>query len=149
VPIQSTSTRLLKMMNRHNHAEEIGSFMHEVRAANRRAVLRTDLIVGWPTETEEERLASLDFAGQHFDEIAAYAIELSPDLPAWKYQDKAFSSEELSQILAQSREYLKAYNVVVHSGQQDDSSMFTAEEMRKKLREKKWSQPMRGEKALT
>ena len=139
VPIQSTSPRLLKMMNRQDHTAEIGSFMTSVRNANRRAVLRTDLIVGWPTETEQERRASLDFAGSHFDEIATYSIELSPDLPAWKFQDKAFSSEESARILAESREYLKRFNVVVHSGQQDDSSMITAEQMRKKLREERGS----------
>ena len=139
VPIQSTSTRLLKMMNRRNHSEQVGSFMRKVRAENRRAVLRTDLILGWPTETPEERRASLDFAGQHFDEIASYTIELSPDLPAWKYQDQAFPAEELSQILVESRNYLNAnYPVIVHSGQQDDSSMVAAEEKRKKLREAKW-----------
>ncbi|HTY70239.1 MAG TPA: radical SAM protein [Alphaproteobacteria bacterium] len=137
IPIQSTSTRLLKMMNRQNHTEEVGPFMRAVREANRRAVLRTDLIVGWPTETKEERLASLDFAGEHFDEIATYTIELSPDLPAWKYQDKAFSSAELRAILTESREYLKRFNVVAHSGQQDDSAMASAEEKRKQLRARK------------
>lgn len=139
VPIQTTSPRLLKMMNRQDHTEEVGSFMSAVRAANRRAILRTDLIVGWPTETPEERRASMDFAGQHFDEIAAYAIELSPDMPAWKYQDRAFSSEELSRIQAESRDYLRKFNIVVHSGQQDDNTMASAELMRKKLREEKVS----------
>jgi ribosomal protein S12 methylthiotransferase len=139
IPIQSTSTKLLGMMNRKNFSKEVGTFMSAVRAANRRAVLRTDLIVGWPTETEEERRASLDFAGRHFDEIAVYTIELSPDLPAWKYQDQAFSSEELARILAESRDFLKAYDVVVHSGQQDDNTMTSAEEKRKKLRMQKAS----------
>jgi len=137
VPIQSTSTRLLKMMNRQNHSDQVGSFMRAVRAANRRAVLRTDLIVGWPTETEEERYASLDFAGQHFDEVATYTIELSPDLPAWKYQDQAFSAAQLNVILTESRQYLQRYNVVAHSGQQDDSAMLVAEVKRKQLREQK------------
>lgn len=137
IPIQSTSTRLLKMMNRKNFTDEIGPFMSEVRAANRRAVLRTDLIVGWPTETPEERYASLDFAGRHFDEIATYTIELSPDLPAWKYQDKSFPQEELSKILVDSREFLKKYDVVAHSGQQDDSTMESAEQKRKQLRQAK------------
>lgn len=137
VPIQSTSTRLLQMMKRKNFTDKVGSFMRGVRAANRRAVLRTDLIVGWPTETPEERLASLDFAGAHFDEIATYTIELSPDLPAWKYQDQAFSTEELARILTESREYLKKYNVLAHSGQQDDSAMESAEQKRKQMREAK------------
>ena len=41
VPIQSTSTRLLKMMNCKNYSEQVGPFTAAVRAANRRAVLRT------------------------------------------------------------------------------------------------------------
>jgi tRNA A37 methylthiotransferase MiaB len=140
VPIQSTSSRLLAMMNRHNYADEVGSFMQAVRDSNRRAVLRTDLILGWPTETSEERQASLDFAGRHFDEVATYTIELSPDLPAWKYQDLAYSTDELAKILVESREYLKStYNVVAHSGQQDDSTMRDVEEARKRLRQQKWS----------
>lgn len=139
LPIQSTSTRLLKMMNRKNHSDVLGPFLKSVRAANTRVVLRTDLIIGWPTETPEERRASLDFAGQHFDEVALYTIELSPDLPAWKYQEQAFTNEQLEDIRRESREYLLSnYDIVVHSGQQDDSSMKSAEELRKRLREKKW-----------
>ncbi len=137
VPIQSTSTRLLKMMNRKNHTDKLGPFFKAVRAANRRAVLRSDLIVGWPTETPEERYASLEFAGSHFDEVATYIIELSPDLPAWKYQAQAFTPEQLAQILKESREYLKKFSIVAHSGQQDDNTMMNAEEARRKLRERK------------
>lgn len=139
-PIQSTSPRLLKMMNRRDHSDEVASFMDAVRAANRRAVLRTDLIIGWPTETPEERRASLDFAGRHFDEVATYTIELSEDLPAWKYKSQGYSEEELARILTESREYLKSnYQVVAHSGQQDDNTMREVEEARKRLRDQKWS----------
>lgn len=137
VPIQTTSTRLLGMMKRKNHSDVVAPFMTAVRAANRRAVLRTDLIIGWPTETDEERYASLDFAGKYFDEIATYTIELSPDLPAWKYQDKAFSPEKLAELLKESREYLEKFNVFAHSGQQDDNTMMSAEEKRRQLRERK------------
>lgn len=137
VPIQTTSTRLLEMMKRKNHSDVIAPFMTAVHAANRRAVLRTDLIVGWPTETDDERYASLDFAGRYFDEIATYTIELSPDLPAWKYVDQAFSPERLSEILQESREYLKKFNVFAHSGQQDDNTMMSAEQKRRQLRERK------------
>jgi len=124
-------------MNRKNFTDELGPFFSAVRAANRRAVLRTDLIVGWPTETEEERYASLDFAGGHFDEIATYTIELSPDLPAWKYQDQAFSPERLAEILKESREYLRRFDVFAHSGQQDDNTMMSAEQQRRNLRARK------------
>lgn len=135
-PIQSTSERIMKMMRRRELSEYVGPFMKEVRNSNPRAILRTDVIIGWPTETEEERINSLDFAGKHFDEIALYSIELHPDLPAWQYQKDAFSDDELENIRKESVKYLNEnYNVVVHSGQQDDNTMKKAEEKRKKLRQ--------------
>jgi ribosomal protein S12 methylthiotransferase len=136
VPIQSVSARVMKMMNRRELSQYVGPFMKEVRAVNTRAILRTDVIIGWPTETEEERLASLDFAGQHFDEVALYSIELHPDLPAWKYAADAFSPEELVRIRRESVAYMSdKYGIVVHSGQQEDNMMKDAEQKRMKLRE--------------
>ena len=82
-----TSDRIMKMMNRKNHAEIISPLLKKIKINNNRVVLRTDVIVGWPTETESERIASLDFAVEHFDEVAVYAIELHEDLPAWKYHE--------------------------------------------------------------
>ena len=107
----------MKMMNRKNHAEEISHNLKFIKKHNTRATLRTDVIVGWPTETSEERIASLDYAGEHFDEIAVYGIELSPDLPAWKYQEDALSPEELENVVAESKAYLEKYGVMTHSGQ--------------------------------
>ncbi|MBT5716408.1 MAG: hypothetical protein HOI70_05815 [Opitutae bacterium] len=109
--------------------------MNELRKVNPRAILRTDLIIGWPSETEEERIATLDFAGKHFDEIALYSIELSPDLPAWKFKDDAFSEKELDDIRKSSTDFLNSIypDLVVHSGQQDDNVMKTAEDKRMEL----------------
>ena len=143
MPVQSTSTRLLKMMNRKNHTATLEPFLQDLRAVNNRAVLRTDLIIGWPTETQEERTASLDFAGRNFDEIALYSIELHKDLPAWKYQDQALSETELEAVRRASREYLlENFDVVVHSGQQEDDAMANAEAMRRRLRDRKWAAPI-------
>lgn len=136
-PIQSMSPRILKMMNRKFHGYRVGDFMAAVRSVNNRIILRTDLIIGWPTESPQERFESLDFAGKYFDEVALYTIELSPDLPAWRYQDQAFNSEELKKIRLESIEYLESKypNLVVHSGQQDDNTMKTAEMKRIQLRQ--------------
>ena len=78
-----------------------------------------------------------DEIAEHFDEIAIYAIELSEDLPAWKYQKDAFSHEETLEIVNFSKNYLKDKDVVVHSGQQDDATMYEVEQKRKALRLKK------------
>jgi tRNA A37 methylthiotransferase MiaB len=135
-PVQTTSNRLLKMMNRKLHTGNMGDFLRDVRKKNTRVILRTDLIIGWPTETLEERISSLDFAGQYFDEVALYSIELSEDLPAWKYRKDAFSSSDLYKIHQESMSYmaLKYPKVVIHSGQQADNTMEAAEKKRIDLR---------------
>ena len=44
------------MMNRkYFDPEKVSSFMKKLRKENTRIVCRTDMIVGWPTETEKER----------------------------------------------------------------------------------------------
>jgi tRNA A37 methylthiotransferase MiaB len=139
MPIQSTSSRIMKMMRRKEYSNHNGPLLQDLRAVNNRAILRTDVIIGWPTETLEERIDSLTFAGTHFDEVALYTIELHPDRPAWKYKDKAFSETELSSIRKESVKFLDENfpEVVVHCGQQDDETMSKAEEKRKILRKKK------------
>ena len=87
----------------------------------------------------EERYASLDFAG-HISTRSPpiQTIELSPDLPAWKYKDQAcIPDEELALVLTEARNYLQRFNVVAHSGQQDDSAMAAAELKREQLRDQK------------
>ncbi len=135
IPIQSTSTRILKMMKRPNHKDLVEKFVKLVRSNNPRICFRSDLILGWPTETLEERIDSLDFAGALFDEVATYTIELNPDLPAWRYKDQAYSPDELKAILAFSKDYLAKFKILSHSGQQDDNTMALVEEQRKAMRE--------------
>jgi tRNA A37 methylthiotransferase MiaB len=127
------------MMRRPEYSEEIGSFISQVQDKNNRAVWRTDLIVGWPTETQDELDHSLAFAVKHFDEIATYAIELSPDLPAWKYQDKSFSREELNRRVAYSKQFITKHGKMAHCGQQDDSTMAEVEKQRLKMRQERLS----------
>ena len=123
------------MMRRPNNKDLVKEFVTKVKSNNPRICFRTDLIVGWPSETDEERISSLDFAGSLFDEVATYTIELHPDLPAWQYKDISYSQDQLNQILNFSKEYLKRYKVMSHSGQQDDASMEEVEKRRKALRE--------------
>ena len=141
LPIQTTSQRIMRMMKRQELSAYVGPFIEELRKKNQRSVLRTDLIICWPSETKTERLNSLNFAGKYFDEIALYTIELNKDLPAWKFKDDAYSIEEMDKIRFESRKYLeeKYPNVVVHSGQQDDDKMESAEKKRIALRKLKAS----------
>ena len=62
VPLQSGSSKVLHDMARRYSAEEYAATIQKLRAAIPRLALSTDVIVGFPGETEEDFTASLDLA---------------------------------------------------------------------------------------
>ncbi|MDR2576496.1 MAG: tRNA (N6-isopentenyl adenosine(37)-C2)-methylthiotransferase MiaB [Puniceicoccales bacterium] len=89
LPIQSGSNRVLRAMNRGYTREKILHILRQLRAQNPLIALSTDLIVGFPGETDE------DFAltEQLFDEIdfdMAFVFKFSPreGTPAAKFPNQ-------------------------------------------------------------
>src|SRR5579863_51810 len=60
LPVQSGSNRILSLMQRGYSIEDYYATVEAFRAAIPRLTLSTDMIVGFPTETEEDFQASLD-----------------------------------------------------------------------------------------
>ncbi|MDE6576423.1 MAG: tRNA (N(6)-L-threonylcarbamoyladenosine(37)-C(2))-methylthiotransferase MtaB [Opitutales bacterium] len=64
VPLQSGSDRILRKMRRHYNLEEARIFFEKAAATIPNVGLGTDIIVGFPGETEEDFQASVDFFEQ-------------------------------------------------------------------------------------
>ncbi len=62
ISLQSGSDSVLKKMNRHYSAKEYEELTINLRKAFKDATITTDILTGFPTETEEEFLETLEFA---------------------------------------------------------------------------------------
>lgn len=77
LPLQSGSSRILEKMNRRYDKERYLSLVEKLRTAMPELALSTDIIVGFPGETEEDFLETLDVVKKaHFD--SAFTFQYSP-----------------------------------------------------------------------
>ncbi|HNA50047.1 MAG TPA: tRNA (N6-isopentenyl adenosine(37)-C2)-methylthiotransferase MiaB, partial [Mycobacterium sp.] len=98
MPLQSGSDRVLKAMRRSYRAERYLGIIDRVRAAMPHAAITTDIIVGFPGETEEDFAATLDvvraarfsaaFTFQYSKRPGTPAAELDGQLPKTVVQER-------------------------------------------------------------
>jgi tRNA-2-methylthio-N6-dimethylallyladenosine synthase len=83
MPLQSGSDRVLRAMRRSYRAERFVSIIDRVRAAMPHAAITTDLIVGFPGETEEDFAATLDVVRRaRFSAAFTFQYSRRPGTPA-------------------------------------------------------------------
>jgi tRNA-2-methylthio-N6-dimethylallyladenosine synthase len=100
LPVQSGSTRVLEAMQRLYTREQYLERISWMRAAKREISITTDVIVGFPGETEaefEETLSLLDEVG--YDGIFGFKYSPRPNTPALVLED-AIADAEKSRRLA-------------------------------------------------
>jgi tRNA-2-methylthio-N6-dimethylallyladenosine synthase len=114
LPVQSGSDRILKAMNRSHGTESYLATIGKVRAARPDIALSGDFIVGFPGETEEDFLATL----QIVDEVryaSAYSFKYSPrpGTPAAMMEDqipREIMEERLQRLLERINDNRMAFN---------------------------------------
>lgn len=77
LPVQSGSDRVLRMMKRGHTAENYIKRIDRIRASHREISLTTDLIVGFPGETDNDFAETLKLA-EYCEYDAAYVFKYSP-----------------------------------------------------------------------
>lgn len=83
IPMQHANNRLLKKMNRRGTKEDALALISRIRELFPEAVLRTTMIVGFPSETEEEFEELLDFVKEvGWDRLGAFTYSKEEDTPA-------------------------------------------------------------------
>ncbi|GGG44783.1 tRNA-2-methylthio-N(6)-dimethylallyladenosine synthase [Kocuria dechangensis] len=104
MPLQSGSDRVLKEMRRSYRSTKFLGILDKVRARIPDAAITTDIIVGFPGETEEDFQATLDVvAASRFASAYTFQYSVRPGTPAGEMADqvpKAVVQERFERLVA-------------------------------------------------
>ncbi|MBL1078891.1 tRNA (N6-isopentenyl adenosine(37)-C2)-methylthiotransferase MiaB [Nocardia sp. 2] len=104
MPLQSGSDRVLKAMKRSYRKAKYLGIIEKVRAAMPHAAITTDIIVGFPGETEEDFQETLDVVRQaRFTSAYTFQYSIRPGTPAADMPDqlpKAVVQERYMRLIA-------------------------------------------------
>lgn len=83
IPIQHASDRILKLMGRRTNKADLTSIINKLRKEIPDIVLRTTLITGFPTETDEEHEELKEFLqNMKFDRLGVFTYSKEDNTPA-------------------------------------------------------------------
>ncbi|WP_297236728.1 30S ribosomal protein S12 methylthiotransferase RimO [uncultured Faecalicoccus sp.] len=103
IPMQHANARLLKAMNRRGTKEEVRELVHKIRSLFDHPTLRTTMIVGFPTETEEEFEEMKEFVKEiEWDRMGAFTYSREEDTVAYGMDgqiDEEISQARLSSLM--------------------------------------------------
>lgn len=107
LPVQSGNDEVLKIMNRKYTREEYVTLANQIRRKIPHATLTTDIIVGYPNETEEQFQDTLTLVEEmEFDAAYTYVYSAREGTPAAKMEDNV--------PLHEKKERLQRLNEVVN-----------------------------------
>lgn len=114
LPLQSGSDRILRLMARRTRRDSFRELVADAQAHIPHLNLTTDIIVGFPGETEADFAQSLDFVREiGFSRLHAFPYSARPGTAAAKmggHLPQAVKKERMSQMLALGEELGLAYH---------------------------------------
>ena len=111
LPLQSGSTRILKLMGRRYTKEEYLELFKKIRSKVKGCSITTDIIVGFPNETEEDFNETLSVVKEcEFDSAFTFIYSPREGTPAAKMEDKV-TLEEKEQRLYKLNELVNNYSL--------------------------------------
>lgn len=106
IPIQSGSLRILKIMNRCSDVEKMKNAFQRIKQADSKIALINHYIIGFPTETQEEFIETLEFIKESdFDSGNIFTFSCKKNTTAEKIEPK-ISRDEINKRSKYTKEYL-------------------------------------------
>ncbi|MDD4795986.1 MAG: tRNA (N6-isopentenyl adenosine(37)-C2)-methylthiotransferase MiaB [Bacilli bacterium] len=95
LPVQSGSNKILKLMNRNYSKEDYLILFNKIKNKIKNVSITTDIIVGFPGETEEDFLETLEIAEAcKFAGAFTFVFSARSGTPASKMKDETLKSEK-------------------------------------------------------
>jgi tRNA-2-methylthio-N6-dimethylallyladenosine synthase len=120
LPVQSGSSRVLKLMQREYTSEQYLERVSWIKAAKRRISMTTDIIVGFPGEAAADFEATMDLLAEvQYDAVFGFKYSPRPNTPALEMPDSVAEEEKslrLQVLLDRQRETQRA-NYAKHVGE--------------------------------
>ncbi len=114
IPMQHANNRMLKLMNRRGPKEDVLRVVDKIHTMFPDATLRTTMIVGFPTETDDEFNELVDFIKEiKWDRMGAFTYSKEEDTPAYSMDgqiDEKVQQERLATLMAAQEEISKEKN---------------------------------------
>ncbi len=109
LPVQSGSSRILKLMGRRYSRESYLELFDKIKKMVPNVAISTDIIVGFPGETEEDFLETLDLVNKcKFDNAFTFIFSKREGTPACLLKDE-ISTEEKEERLQRLNEVVNKY----------------------------------------
>ena len=120
LPVQSGSSRILKAMNREYTREDYLERVSWIKAARRPISISTDIIVGFPGETADDFIATMDLLAEvEYDCVFGFKYSGRPNTPALTMIDSIPEAEKASrlQVVLDCQREIQRVNYAGHLGQ--------------------------------
>ena len=116
MPLQSGSNRILQEMRRSYRSDRYLGILERVRSAMPHAMITTDIIVGFPGETEEDFQATMDLASiAKFAAAYTYKYSIRPGTPAGAMTNQ-IDPETVGERYTRLHEHQQAISLAVNEG---------------------------------
>jgi threonylcarbamoyladenosine tRNA methylthiotransferase MtaB len=113
IPLQSGSDSVLKRMRRKYSMKMFGEKLEKLKQALPGLAITSDVIVGFPGETEEEFMETYNFISEHkFSELHVFPFSRRTGTPAARMEDQVpenIKNERVHRLIALSNQLSKEY----------------------------------------
>ena len=146
LPLQSGSTRILEKMNRKYTKEDYLEIVEKLKKADENISISTDIIVGFPGETEEDFLDTLDVVKKvKFDQIYMFIYSKRAGTVAAKMPDDTPNEEKVKRLERLKKLYEdmlplnnqkmigKVYKVLVEGKSKNNKNFYTGRTSQNKV----------------